>query len=745
MRDLYFAQDVQRVWIQSTSEKLDRDLRQLPPSLAQPIKIPSNILSNRQKVQKFIGSAAAKMALTGSSLVLVLLSASESAAQDAPTDVSTIDGVTGFEVQADGSALVSLENGTTVRLAAGSFELAGDTLLVAASIADQIAANAALAAAGGAGGAAIGGLAALAGLAGAGGGGGGDGQLIGGGGGGGGSTTLTPGSVVDGYIVGATVFQDVNGNGILDTGEPNTVTDANGDFEIELANGSTAKLISIGGTDSSTGQPFTGTLTAPANATVVTPLTTLVQSYAEANGIDASTASRNIAEQLGLDGDTGMLDLDPVAAAASGTDEGLAAFAVAAQVASVISAAAAAVGEDGASEASAKVAASLASAILGDEGESPKDNLTSGDAITAALQAAGLEEDQVSSIEAAVTAANGIIASGDSVQAIEAVQEVVQGSLVEAIGQSSEEGPVDIPDATAIEEAVSLVVPLRPVLSDPNEAFGIFGPTELDSASLEISGTGRPDSWVKVSVVDADGQEVTSDAVQVDTQGDWALVLDSAELPSASGEYEIKVGGSLDETGPFTVPVSDEETAGTITIDVTGPIAPTIDDLTADADNRLELDERNSDFEVSGTTEANASVTVTINGEEESSQADGDGNFTVTFDSFSTDTNFTVSVVATDTLGNVGTAGTRDVEVEPESALIPIIDPILGKLNLAGLEAGLVVTGTGRPGSTVEVTIDEVTKSATFGEGGTWSVTFDEGDLPNCLTSAPVGLIEGFA
>ncbi|MCH2169073.1 MAG: hypothetical protein MK107_15250, partial [Oceanicola sp.] len=677
------------------------------------------------------------MALTGTSLVLVLLSASESAAQDAPTDVSTIEGVTGFEVQADGSALVSLENGTTVRLAPGSFELAGDSLLVAASIADQIAANAALAAAGGAGGAAIGGLAALAGLAGAGGGGGGDEPLIGGGSGGGGSTTLTPGSVVDGYIVGASVFQDVNGNGIFDTGEPNTVTDANGDFEIELAN-ETAKLISIGGTDSSTGQAFTGTLTAPAGSSVVTPLTTLVQSYAEANGIDASEASDDIAAALGLDGNTNLLDLDPVAAAASGDTD---AFAIAAQVASVISAAAAAVGEDGASEASAAVAASLASALVDDEGESPKDNLTSGDAITAALQAAGVEEDQVSSIEAAVTAANGIIASGDSVQAIEAVQEVVQGSLVEAIGQSSEEGPVDIPDATAIEEAVSLVVPLRPVLNDPNEAFGIFGPTELGSASLEISGTGRPDSWVKVSVVDADGQEVTSDAVQVDAQGDWALVLDSAELPSASGEYGIKVGGSLDETGPFTVPVSDEETAGTITIDVTGPDAPTIDDLTADADNRLELDERNSDFEVSGTTEANASVTVTINGEEESSQADGDGEFRVTFDSFSTDTNFTVSVVATDTLGNVGTAGTRDVEVEPESALIPTVNAVSEAFGGPDLANGLVVTGTGRDGSTVSVTIGGITKEATFGEGDTWSVTFEQGDLPDADGSYPVAAV----
>ena len=83
-------------------------------------------------------------------------------------------------------------------------------------------------------------------------------------------------TVIDGYVANATVFIDVNGNGEQDDGEPTTTTDADGNFVFdgELPAGS---IVARGGTDLATGQPFTGTLTAPSGSTVITPLTTLVQ------------------------------------------------------------------------------------------------------------------------------------------------------------------------------------------------------------------------------------------------------------------------------------------------------------------------------------------------------------------------------------------------------------------------------------------------------------------------------------
>ncbi|WP_298443823.1 hypothetical protein [uncultured Ferrimonas sp.] len=62
--------------------------------------------------------------------------------------------------------------------------------------------------------------------------------LVGCGGGGGGSDTpaaAAMGKVIDGYVSGATVFLDMNGNGQLDGAEPRTVSTEGGDYRLELS------------------------------------------------------------------------------------------------------------------------------------------------------------------------------------------------------------------------------------------------------------------------------------------------------------------------------------------------------------------------------------------------------------------------------------------------------------------------------------------------------------------------------
>ena len=90
------------------------------------------------------------------------------------------------------------------------------------------------------------------------------------------------GVVADGYLAGATVFADTNGNRVLDAGELRTTTDNAGNFSFDFGS-LTATLISIGGTDISTGLPFKGSLTAPAGSTVINPLTTVVTAAVEAS------------------------------------------------------------------------------------------------------------------------------------------------------------------------------------------------------------------------------------------------------------------------------------------------------------------------------------------------------------------------------------------------------------------------------------------------------------------------------
>ena len=48
------------------------------------------------------------------------------------------------------------------------------------------------------------------------------------------ATSLLNGKVIDGYVSGATVWLDINGNGVLNEDEPSTVSTQAGDYALEL-------------------------------------------------------------------------------------------------------------------------------------------------------------------------------------------------------------------------------------------------------------------------------------------------------------------------------------------------------------------------------------------------------------------------------------------------------------------------------------------------------------------------------
>lgn len=191
---------------------------------------------------------------------------------------------------------------------------------------------------------------------------------------GGGDTPASPlatfdGKAIDGYLAGATVFVDVDGDGQLDADEPRATTDADGDFTLPRVAG---EIVAFGGTDIATGLAFTGVLKAPSGATVVTPLTTLMAERM-AEGEDAEAARAAVLSALGLgDLNVDLTTLDPVAAAAAGDADALAlhkaGVAVAALVAQVTEQARGAAGggerEDIAGEVYALLAGQLAANAL---------------------------------------------------------------------------------------------------------------------------------------------------------------------------------------------------------------------------------------------------------------------------------------------------------------------------------------------------------------------------------------------
>jgi hypothetical protein len=134
----------------------------------------------------------------------------------------------------------------------------------------------------------------------------------------------TSGRVIDGYVAGAKVFADLdgdlaldwidtNGNAIYDNGEgePWAVTDVQGVYSFtSSANISNANIVSVGGTDVSTLAAIDLLLAAPGSS-YITPIST-IYAYAEAQGQGKGAA---VLSSLGLS--TADLSYDPVASLAT--------------------------------------------------------------------------------------------------------------------------------------------------------------------------------------------------------------------------------------------------------------------------------------------------------------------------------------------------------------------------------------------------------------------------------------------
>jgi hypothetical protein len=149
----------------------------------------------------------------------------------------------------------------------------------------------------------------------------------------------------DGYVANGTVFFDANRNWDQDEDEPYTTTDDQGHFELVVPldqfdtndNGQLdpeeGALVLKGGLDIATGQPLRTALTAPAGATVVTPLTTLLQEVMDQTpGLSVSNAQARVQEALGVSNRVDLTSYDPFAGARANDPLAVAVLRAAAQV-----------------------------------------------------------------------------------------------------------------------------------------------------------------------------------------------------------------------------------------------------------------------------------------------------------------------------------------------------------------------------------------------------------------------------
>ncbi|WP_296352133.1 cadherin domain-containing protein, partial [Ramlibacter sp.] len=121
----------------------------------------------------------------------------------------------------------------------------------------------------------------------------------------------------DGYLNGASVFVDANGNGRLDGTEQVLVTDEAGNINVSAA-ASGGSLVAFGGIDLLTGCDFEGVISAPVGATVITPLTTLIDALLRIHVVGSAQAGSTLIEQeFGLPASLNLLNFDPLAVLAN--------------------------------------------------------------------------------------------------------------------------------------------------------------------------------------------------------------------------------------------------------------------------------------------------------------------------------------------------------------------------------------------------------------------------------------------
>jgi len=266
-------------------------------------------------------------------------------------------------------------------------------------------------------------------------------------------TDAFEGRVVDAPIKGTRVFIDLNGDGVQDDDEPSGVTDDNGFFNVtmfELPAGSSAKVISRGGTDILTGQELPdlalisdvpSDITKPAN---VTPLTTVLAA------VDTAEGKAELLAAMGITGTPeALLTSDGWAAAAEGDTGAMATQRINQQLGLLLQTAAAALeGSGSTADLSIKLAKSVAAEVKKAASSATGLDLTSAEALQTVLIEAlsdaapevAIEAATLTAVATSVASVNTVIAdpkldplSDVSAEIVKAAQTNLQSSVKDVV------------------------------------------------------------------------------------------------------------------------------------------------------------------------------------------------------------------------------------------------------------------------------------------------------------------------
>ncbi|MBO9471991.1 BapA prefix-like domain-containing protein [Shimia sp. R10_1] len=252
--------------------------------------------------------------------------------------------------------------------------------------------------------------------------------------------------------------------------------------------------------------------------------------------------------------------------------------------------------------------------------------------------------------------------------------------------------------------------PIIPTVDDP-DVSRIVGGTA--ASSVTITGTGEAGSTVTVTIGTQTGTTTIAD------DGTYSVSFDAGALP-ADGVYSSTVNVVAPDATTYNL------SGPSVDIDTTAPDVGVQDGTVATGDIVNEA-EHTAGHEISGTGEAGAALTVEINGTTHSTTVQADGTWSVTFASgeintgeYTTD----VTITSTDARGNVTTV-TDALQVDTVAPPVAL-NAVEGDnvINASEASDGVVLSGTGEPGSSLSITFGGITQTTTVGADGNWSSGF---------------------
>lgn len=511
------------------------------------------------------------------------------------------------------------------------------------------------------------------------------------------ATSFVSGIVADGYVRGAQIYIDANHNGTAEASEllAGVVTDANGNFFLP-STAPAGSIIALGGTNIDTGLANTMPLKAPEGATMITPLTTLVQSYLEATpAANLADANSAVLAALGLPSTIDLSSYDSIAALASdsGDTDALAVQKAAVQVATIVALAA----------------------------DDPSGTTTAAEAASAVI----------ANLVSAVTTATATTTPIDLTDTT--TLDAVLGATTDATGTAVGLATQDIADATTLSgisdvqsQYLDIVAPAAPAAPDLLAASD-------SGASATDNLTNVADAVVRIAfnTSASDGTAVVAgNTVELFDGGILAVTTILSTGDIASGYVDITLSPSRSGQGAHALTASITDAAGlvspvsaalSVVLDTEAPGAATLDAVATD--DAINASERAAGVTVTGANDAGASVT--LNGI--AAAVTGTGwSYTLSateIDAFGQGAE-TLTAVTSDAAGNTATS-TRVISVDTQVPTVTINAVATdNQVNAAERTDSVTVTGSNETGATVTLNGNAATVIGTA-----WSYVLSSADI----------------